>query len=98
MRPIEAGCRVVCVDAHFPEIGYHDCVALPRAEGVYTVESVDSGIPDVLTRVLTPAIRLVELPWPRRTKPERPWWKRQRFRRLDDLMMPDQIVAETVYA
>ena len=98
MKPIEVGCRVVCIDARFPEIGYHDCAELPRSEGVYTVESVAPSVPDVLTHVLCPGIRLVELPLPRRTKSGRPWWKLQRFRRLDDPTMPDLIVAESIHA
>ena len=85
MRPIEVGCRVVCIDARFPEIAYIDCVAVPRAEGVYTVSAISSSAVDILTRRPGSAVQLLEFPWPRLVKPGIPWWLLARFRRLDDL-------------
>ncbi len=85
MRPIEVGCRVVCIDARFPEIAYIDCAAVPRAEGVYTVSAISMSSIHILTRLPAPAVQLHEFPWPRRVKPGLPWWRLERFRRLDDL-------------
>jgi hypothetical protein len=96
MNPIEIGCRVVCTDAHFPEIAYHDCQALPRPEGVYTVTAVDV-CPRVLNRVLVPSLQLAEFQQPRRGKSGVPWFVASRFRRLDDTVAPDLLIAEPAH-
>ena len=96
MNPIEIGCRVVCVDARFPEIAYHRCRLLPRPEGVYTVTAIGM-CPNVIDRSIQPALQLAEFQQPCRGKLGLPWFLARRFRRLDAVEAPDLLVADTAH-
>jgi len=79
----EVGCRVVCINAAFPEIAYNLCHEIPQIDRVYTVSALEPRATDVVTKRQGLGLYLRELPWPL-CDGRMPTWACWRFQRLDD--------------